>query len=180
MGAYPYFYIEIFNHNSNEWEKYDVLTKNKNGKYVPADLWPWNGSHDLFSIVGLEDSYDFPKFTAIHEGFPVNASDEMYKEYGKFEEENFMGSYMPSVKWFNLADAMLYIEKNPTVKDIDAMEETWYAAGDIEWKDVPVKTTDNPLKHLVDRALAFLEAANEFRYWEWKLSDVRIICWKDW
>ena len=178
MGAYPYFYIEIFNHNSNEWEKYDVLTKNKNGKYVPADLWPWNGSHDLFSIVGLEDSYDFPKFTAIHEGFPVNASDEMYKEYGKFEEENFMGSYMPSVKWFNLAAAMLYIEKNPTVKDIDAMEETWSAAGDMEWKDVPVKTMDNPLKHLVDRALAFLEAANEFRYWEWKLSDVRIIVWK--
>ena len=180
MGAYPYFYIEIFNHNSNEWEKYDVLTKNKKNEYEPVELWPWNGSHELFSVVGLEDSYDFPEFTAIHEGFPVNASDEMYKEYGRFEEENFMGSYMPSVKWFNLADAMLYLEKNPIVEDFNEMEAIWAAAGNIEWEDVPVKTMDNPLKHLVDRALAFLEAANEFRYWEWKPSDVRIIAWKSW
>lgn len=178
MGACPYFYIEIFNHNLNEWEKYDVLTKNKNGEYVPADLWPWNGSHDLFSVVSLESSYDFPTFTAIHEGFPVNASNEMYNEYGKFKSD--INSQMPSVKWFNLADAMLYIDKNPVVEDTDAIEETWAAAGDIKWEDVPVKAMDNPLKSLVDRALAFLEVADEFRYWEWKPSDVRIIAWKSW
>lgn len=178
MGAYPYFYIEIFNHNSNEWEKYDVLTKNKNDKYVPADLWPWNGSHDLFSVVGLESSYDFPTFTAIHEGFPVNASNEMYKEYGRFEEESFMGTWMPTVKWFNLADAMLYLEKYSKVKDFEAMEQTWAAAGDMEWKDVPEVLMDNPLKSLVDRVLAFLEVADEFRYWELKNSDVRVIAWQ--
>lgn len=178
MGAYPYFYIEIFNHELNEWEKYDVLTKNKNGEYVPADLWPWNGSHELFSVVGLEDSYDFPEFTAIHEGFPVNASDEMYKEYGKFKEEFGGHFWMPTVKWFNLADAMLYLEKHPKVKDFEAMEQTWVTAGDMEWSDVPVELMDNPLKPLVGRVLALLEAADEFRYWEWKFSDVRIIAWK--
>lgn len=178
MGACPYFYIEIFNYNLNEWEKYDVLTKNKNGKYVLVDLWPWPGSHELFSVVGLEDSYDFPEFTAVHTGFPVNASDEMYKEYGKFEEKDFIRNWMPSVKWFNLADAMLYLEKHPKVKDFEAMEQTWVAAGDMEWKDVPEVLMDNPLKSLVDRVLAFLEVADEFRYWEWKFSDVRIIAWK--
>lgn len=178
MGAYPYFYIEIFNHELNEWEKYDVLTKNKNGEYVPVDLWPWNGSHELFSVVSLEDSYDFPKFTAVHEGFPVNASDEMYKEYGKFKEEFGGHFWMPTVKWFNLADAMLYLEKHPKVKDFEAMEQTWVAAGDMEWSDVPVELMDNPLKPLVGRVLALLEAADEFRYWEWKFSDVRIIAWK--
>jgi len=180
MGAYPYFYIEIFNSKLNEWEKYDVLTKNDKGEYKPVDLWPWNGSHELFSVIGLEDSYEFPIFSAVHEGFPVNASDEMYKEYGKFEEETFAGSWMPTVKWFNLADAMLYLERYPKVKDFEAMEETWAAAEDMEWGDVPVELMDNPLKHLVDRVLALLEAADEFRYWEWKYSDVRIIAWKSW
>ena len=49
MSASPFFYIEHFNQETNQWEKFDIFAKNEKGELKPVDLWWWNGSHELFS-----------------------------------------------------------------------------------------------------------------------------------
>ena len=175
MSASPYFYIEAYNAKTGNWEKVDIYSKNSAGEYVPVDLWPWNGSHDLFSIVGYEDSYDMPEFNAVHSGLPVNASQEMYAIVQDHYDEEI--NYMPQIKYFNVADAKLYLMKYPTVQDSDEMETWWAQHDNTIWEEVPKMEKQNPLKALIDRVESILEFWDEFWWINGSWSDIRIIYW---
>ena len=178
MSASPFFYIECFNHKTNEWEKVDVYTKIK-GEYEPVDVWWWNGTHELFSILGAEESHDVPEFNGIHRGLPVSASAEMYKIFEShcWGEEDW--SYVPDVKWFNVADAKLYLHTHPTIVDLDAKED-WCLEHQCEWNEAPELTRPSPLEDLLDRVMSMVEMWD----WMWDInrsySDLRVIYWISW
>ena len=178
MSVSPWFYIEVTNVATGEWEKLDIYTKNRKGEFVPVSLWDWNGTHDLFSVLGLEESYDFPEFSAVHNGFPVNASKEVKDLYeaSAFTWGEGEKSY-PTAIYFNMADAKLYLSENPKVLDADAMEEYWIKNEDLPYEEVPEKWRDNPLKLLTDRVKIFLEILDDFWMFDNSWSDVRVICW---
>ena len=177
MSISPFFYIELYNRELGKWEKFDVYTRNKKGELEAVDLWWWNGTHELFSVLEFEESYDFPVFTSLHTGLPIDVSDEMQKEFEKFcvDDDEFM--YVPKVQWFNLADALLYLKDNETVENFEAMEEVWAEAKTLKWENVPKQYMKNPLQSLIDRVNCFLELADDLRYWELSPSEVRIIGW---
>ncbi len=178
MSRSPFFYIEVYNRELGQWEKFDVYTKNYKDEIRPVDLWSWNGSHSLFSILEFETSYsDFPVFTALHKGLPIDVSNEMQKKFEEHCDDEI--NYIPDVHWFNLADALLYLRDNKTVEDLDAMEEEWVNTG-VVWEDVSKHYMVNPLQPLIDRVNCFLELADDLRYWELSPSEVRIIGWVHW
>lgn len=174
MSMSPFFYIEIYNRSLGVWEKFDVYTKNKKDELAPVDLWWWNGTHELFSVLEFEETYAFPVFTSLHVGLPMDVSNEMQK---KFEDHcDSETDYVPEVHWFNLADALLYLRDNKTVEDADAMEKEWIER-DVVWEDVSKHYMTNPLQSLINRVNCFLELADDLRYWELSPSEVRIIGW---
>jgi len=179
MSASPYFYIEAYNSQTGNWEKVDIYFKNPADQYVAVDLWPWNGSHALFTIVGCEDSYDMPEFDAVHNGLPINASQEMYAEFDShcatMEKDGF--NYVPEVKYFNVADAKLYLMKYPTVPDSDEMETWWAQHDNVIWEEVPKQEMQNPLKALIDRVESILDFWEPFWYINSSWSDIRVIFW---
>lgn len=174
MSMSPFFYIEIYNRKLGLWEKFDIYVRNTKDELEPVDLWWWNGTHELFSVLEFEESYEFPAFTALHRGLPIDVSNEMQKKFEDFCDEEIR--YIPDVHWFNMADALLYLNKNEMVEDFDSMEEVWMAEG-IEWKEVPKQYMKNPLYLLIDRVNCFLECADDIRYFELRPSEVRIIGW---
>ena len=174
MSASPFFYIEIYNRQLGKWEKFDLYAMDSKNEIVAVDLWWWNGTHQLFSVLEFEDSYDFPVFTSLHRGLPMDVSNEMQKKFEDHCDEEF--NYVPDVHWFNMADALLYLNKNEMVEDFDSMEKTWIAE-DIEWEEVSKQYMKNPLYSLIDRVNCFLECANDIRYFELSPSEVRVIGW---
>lgn len=179
MSISPFFYIEAFNYKTSNWEKVDVYTKNSAGNFIPVDVWTANGTHDLFTIVKGEDSYDLPEFKYIHNGFPINASQEMYAIFDKHccNREIDGYNYVPDVKFFYLADAKLYLNDYPVVVDTEAMEEYWCKHEGIPYEEVPVTKMANPLQMLVDRVETILEIWDEWWQTFLSLSDIRIIYW---
>ena len=178
MSISPFFYIEAFNYKTSNWEKVDVYTKNSKDEFIPISVWTANGTHDLFTVVKGENSYELPEFTDVHHGFPINASQEMYAMFDShcctIEKDGF--EYVPDVKFFNLADAKLYLHQYPVVKDLDKMDAYW-CQHDIPSEEVPIIEMENPLQMLIDRVEAILEIWDEW----WKeflsYSDIRIIYW---
>lgn len=179
MSRSPFFYIESFNYKTNSWEKVDIYTKNPAGEFVPLEVWTANGQHDLFTVLGCEGTYELPEFTDIHEGLPVNASQEMYKIFDSHcantEKDGF--NFVPEVKFFNLADAKLYLNKYPLVRDFDRMEEYWYKHEDMAFEEVPTMEMANPLQVLIDRVETILEIWDEWWNVYNSYSDIRIIYW---
>lgn len=175
MSWSPFYYVEVFNHNKNKWEKIEVFTK-RDGEFKEVDLWWANGTHELFSVLGFEESYDVPEFDAMHGGLPGNVSEGIKKDYDHFNsyrKENYPITNN-EVKFFNLADALLYLKDNPKVKDENKMEEIWRAE-DIEWDKVEKIYMTNPLKELVDRVYSYIEFGKEDFFWNNSASDVRVI-----
>lgn len=179
MSASPFFFIELFNYKSGNWEKIDLYKMDSKGNYIPINLWSWNGTHELFTIVGCEDSYEVPQFDAVHCGLPVNASQEMHEKFyshcANFEEDGF--HYVPAVKYFNVADAKLYLMKYPTIKDSDGMEMWWAQHEGVAWEDVPKAEIENPLKTLIDRVENILDLWDDSWLFDHSYSDVRVIYW---
>jgi len=105
----------------------------------------------------------------------MDVSNEMQKKFEDHCSDEL--DYVPEVHWFNLADALLYLRDNKSVKDYNAMEEEWAEAGAMEWRDIPEYYMENPLQSLINRVNCFLELADDLRYWELSPSEVRIIGW---
>lgn len=178
MSASPFFYIEHFNQKTNQWEKFDIFAKNEKGELKPVDLWWWNGSHELFSVLELEHSYDNPRFSRIHFGLPSNISEEVKSIYDSHCYETGVGTISePQVTWFNMADGLLYLEHNPTVLDYDEMDEYWEENKD-DSGEVPKIYKDNPLKGLIDRVENFTSIGLDA--WDYFPSDIRVIGWLLW
>ena len=179
MSYSPYFFIEAYNYANGNWEKVDVYTKNAADEFVPVDVWTANGAHALFTILKEEDSYDLPEFEDVHCGLPINASEEMHNIFYSHccDRETDGFDYIPKVKFFNMADAKLYLQKYLTVEDFDEKEVYWCKHDDMRYEDIPDMYMPNPLSMLIDRVEMILDIRDEW----WRIgssySDIRIIYW---
>jgi len=167
MSISPFFFIEYFDHKTGAWEKLDIFVRDKFGKFTAVEVWPWNGTHELFAILKNESD---PYFEAVHSGLPINCSDEVQREFEAccFEVNEF-SSYVPEVRWFNLADAELYIMKNPKVLDYNETDDI----GDEALKVY----MENPVKSLINRVIQFTDVHDEFWRCFMSESDFRVIFW---
>ena len=157
MSLSPFFYLEVYDNTNNKWEIVDPLIWNySHTERRPADLWPFNGTHELFDILGCDRGVCSEDFTAITNGLPHDCCEEIKKEFSEYSELK--------PKWFTYADAMIYYLKKPLVDDpwSDRDEETG-----------KIPQVDNPIKGLLDRVDAFLEVWDE--YGRYLPSRIRII-----
>ena len=155
MSRSPFFFIERFNKYTNKYELQHPKVWNYNHtKEKFADLYPYNGDHDLFAIV--EENGYFSDMQGIHHGLPKDVNEEIKNI---FEEHCQEESWEPTVRWFTYADMYIYFLKNPTIK-IDDEEEN----------------RPNPIKSLMDRANCFLEVMDAYD-WENDYSLIRIVYW---
>lgn len=181
MSRSPYFFVERYDVHTKKYELQHPIVWNWNHtKQITADLFPYNGCHDLFSIV--EDNHignDFPHMRGIHRGLPEGVSEEIQKEYEdccydislKDEEERI---YSPKAKWFTYADMYIYCLENPTATDYEAMDEAYLNAE--EGEKIERITMPTPMMALKNRVDAFLEVMDGFD-WEDDYSLIRIVYW---
>lgn len=161
MSRTPFFFVERFNENTKQYELQHPFVK-VNGKMEPADLFPYNGCHELFSIV--EDRpEDLPSMKGIHSGLPDDVSKEIQKEYDECIED----SLAPSARWFTYADMYIYCLEHPETLDYEKMSK-------VDYKQEIMKP--NPLKTLKKRVDAFFEVIDDWG-WENDFSLIRIVYW---
>lgn len=169
MSRSPFFFVEKYNWKTKKYDFQHPIIKDylNNYKSRYADLYPYNGMHDVFSIVEGHDTY-FPHMRGIHNGLPENVCDEIKKEYEKssYDFGDNETIVTPNVHWFLYSDMYIYCLEHPEVEDFD---EEWE-------KNKPIPMKDNPIKSLMDRVDAFLEVMNEFG-WQDEMSDIRIVYW---
>ena len=176
MSRSPYFFVERYN---PELEKYELqhpfVWNGAKTELVPADLFPYNGAHELFSIVSHKDYSAYPEMSGIHTGLPNFVCEEISKEYQACWDSLFPGGNIEA-HWFTYADLYIYLLEHPTVADYAAMDEVWANDPDKEWKDMETIHTDNPLFTLKNRIDAFFEVIDD---WSWKenYSLIRIVYW---
>ena len=172
MGAYPYFFVEKYNYDKGKWENVVLYTKDDQGEFRTVELWPWNGTHDLFGALGFEPGSEFEMDYA-HYGLPGNCSEEVKSLYeGMYKDTQWEA---PQVKWFNLADMKLSLNKSPKIIDSNAMEETWEQS-EVAYEDLEKIYIDNPLKDFIDTVTSYVSMATDFID-EYTPSDVRVIGW---
>lgn len=174
MSASPFFYLEKYNTDTGRWDKIDIYRKNHIGEFDAVNLWDWNGTHELFNILGLENAGAEYEFEYAHVGIPKNSSDEIAKIYSSHCFENFK----PQAIWFTYADLMLFFKDHPRMIDYEAMEQNWN--GEEEWEDVEKIFMDNPVKGLLDRVTMFMDIYDDFWTVDTIPSDIRIVAWLLW
>ena len=156
MSRSPFFFIEQVNPASGKAEFVHLQKVTKDGKIEETTLFPFNGCHDIFSIVEQKAS-DFPQMAGIHCGKPFGASGRIQKEYDLCE------SFHCQMFWFNYSDLLVYCLQYPKVPSYD--------------DDGNPVTIDNPIFLLKDRIDAYLEV------WDgWDCEDkslFRIVYWID-
>lgn len=164
MSRTPFFFVERFNFNTNQYElQHPYVWNDKHDKLIPAELFPYNGCHELFAIVE-ERAEDAPNMQGIHNNLPKDVSKEIKEMWEKtFDEEYNLPS---AIHWFTYADMYIYLLKNPKVRDYDVFSE--------EGQPIPLK--DNPLTALKERVDAFMEVVDG---WDWQdaYSLIRIVYW---
>lgn len=179
MSRSPYFFVERYNEERDRYEfQHPIIWNWNHTKQEPADLYPYNGSHDLFSIVECEYNSDLPEMKGIKYGLPKNCCDEIKEMYEKcsYMSEPWQGDIphmiRPKVRWFTYADMLIYCLEYPKVKDYE--DEVYYSAGEDE-KIKPI-FKDTPMISLKNRVDAFLEVMDD---WDWKndYSNIRIVYW---
>ena len=177
MSRTPFFFVERFDSNTKKYElQHPIIWNWNHTKQEPADLFPYNGSYDLFSIV--EHKHDFPLMRGIHSGLPENVATEIKEVYdsccSETEYEGEKHLYTPTVRWFSYADMYIYCLEYPEVIDYDAMDEAHYSG---EEENPPKKIMKpTPLKSLMNRVDAFLDVMDG---WDWRedYSLIRIVYW---
>lgn len=176
MSAAPYFYLEHKNTNTHEWEVLSPFLKREDGSFVRAELWDANGSHEMFSILKVECTYDgdYPECEGICYGMPYDVSKEVKETYDRYynnenKENDIFPSSKPNVYSINLAHIRIYILENPEMTDWDETPE------DAETSVMG----ENLLKPLYDRAISFIDICDELWY-DSDLTNYRIVYWLDW
>lgn len=159
MSRSPYFFVERFNSERGYELQHPIIWNYNHTRQKEADLYPYNGDHDLFSIV--QERGEYPYMNGIHTGMPKDTCREIKNQF------TLVDGFDVPVRWFTYADMYIYYLKNPKVKNFN---EEWY-----EDKEIPM--TDNPIKKLMDRVNAFLEVSDDFSGWEDDYSQIRIVYW---
>lgn len=180
MSRSPYFFVERYDRHTNKYElQHPIVWNWDHTKQEAADLFPYNGCHDLFSIVEDNGYGDLPEMKGIHNGLPKDVCEEIQKEYNKHTyDENWGGEktyhYEPHARWFTYADMYIYYLEHPLSLDYDAMDRAYEYAE--EGKEVEKIMRDNPILSLKNRIDAFLEVCDG---WDWKndYSQIRIVYW---
>ena len=182
MSRSPHFFVERYNIYRKKYElQHPVVWNWNHTKQIAANLFPYDGCHDLFSIVEDDNAgNDFPHMKGIHKGLPEGVSEEIQKEYedccydisSNDDEEKRI--YSPKVRWFTYADMYIYCLENPIATDYEAMDEAYFKAE--KGEKVEQITMPTPMKVLKDRIDAFLEVMD---IWNWQddYSLIRIVYW---
>ena len=173
MSRSPYFFVERFDRNTGKYEMQHPIVWNYNHtKQEPADLFPYNGCHDLFSIVEDNSHDGLPEMRGIHQGLPENVAKEIKENYDQCcYETEYAGEkhlYTPVIRWFSYADMYIYCLEHPKVIDYEAM--------DYEGENTEKIFMPTPMKKLKERVDAFLEVMDG---WDWRddFSQIRIVYW---
>ena len=175
MSVTPFFFVERFDFNTEKYELQHPIVWNYNHtKQEPADLFPYNGCHDLFSIVKNDCYNNFPEMRGIHQGLPKDVSESIKIAYDSCCYDSEVHTYKPTVRWFTYADMYIYCLEHPEVVDYEAMDKVYY---DGEEEDPPKKIMmPTPLKTLMNRVDAFLEVMDGWN-WQNDYSLIRIVYW---
>ena len=174
MSRTPRFFVENFNPEIDKYElQHPYVWNDKHTRREAAELYPYNGDHDLFSIVENDRiGVHFPELYGIHKGLPKDVSNDIRKEFYSSCYENDYGEktylHTPDVYWFTYADMYIYCLEHPEVIDEEAMDEE--------------ETTEkimmpNPLTRLKERVDTFLEVTSEWGGWRNNYSQIRIVYW---
>lgn len=173
MSRSPFFFVERFDRNTGKYEmQHPIVWNYDHTKQEPADLFPYNGCHNLFSIVEDNGHYDFPAMRGIHHGLPENVAKEIKEHYDQCcYETEYAGEkhlYTPTVRWFSYADMYIYCLEHPKAIDYEAM--------DCEEESTEKIFMPTPMKQLKERVDAFLEVMD---WWDWRddYSQIRIVYW---
>ena len=95
MSRTPNFFVERYNSELNKYEfQHPLVWDYSHTKRVPADLFPYNGCHDLFSIVEGKGYSEFPEMKGIHYGLPKDVCEEILNEYQKYNINGSSTLYM--------------------------------------------------------------------------------------
>lgn len=167
MSRTPCFFVEKYNVKEKKYElQHPYVWDWNHTKLVEADLFPYNGCHDMFSIVEDEANGIYPEMKGITYGIPDDACPEIKAEYEKYNDYNTK----PTVRWFTYADLYIYLLEHPKVKNYDR----WDCDGN-EDESEP-EETDSPLFTLKKRVDTFLEVTNDFGIYD-SYSLIRIVYW---
>ena len=174
MSRSPFFFVEKFNKYIDGYEMCHPFVWNSlHTERVPAKLFPYNGCHDLFSIVE-DDAGDFPSMYGIHRGLPKDVSVDIKNIYNehRYDDEKHAYTYTPTVRWFTYADMYIYCLEHPDVPDYEAREEAYY-------NNEPVTKImkPTPLIALKERVDAFLDVMGNGDSWKDDYSTIRIVYW---
>ena len=180
MSRSPYFFVERPDRNTGKYEMQHPLVWNYNHtKQEPADLFPYNGCHDLFSIVeDHSNGNNFPAMKGIHRGLPDNVAIEIKEAYDhccyetEYGEEKHL--HTPTARWFTYADMYIYCLEHPEAIDYEAMDEAYFNGEEGGSNKKIMMPT--PLKTLMNRVDAFLEVMDG---WDCRddYSLSRIVYW---
>lgn len=168
MSRSPFFFVERYNDKIGKYElQHPYIWNQGHTELEIADLFPYNGCHDLFAI--LEEracSIGAPAMNGIHRRIPKNSSPEIldtfFKCFQENEEEIEQSASLDNIYWFTYADMYIYCLKNPKIADWES--------------ENPDAKKDNPMFTLKRRVDAFLETIDG---WDWEndYSLIRIVYW---
>jgi len=162
MSRSPCFFVERYDKRTDWYElQHPYIWNDDHSKLIPADLFPYNGCHDLFDIVEQKEM-GFPSMNGIHHGLPKDSTPEIEKEYNNCYNIENKDSWHPQIYWFTYADMYIYCLEHPQVQDYESEE------------DGAMKS--NPIFLLKKRVDAFLEVMDA---WDIKndYSLIRIVYW---
>lgn len=168
MSLSPFFYIEKWSNKTKKYERLHLYGKadeyHKGEKYQDIDFWPYNGTHDVFSLLGTASRADeYETIDGIGYGNPGNLSEEVQKIIESFDDDSI-------VRYITLADLKIEIMTHPKVLDWDS-----------NWgEDEKCKYKENPLIDFFNRVKSFVDWAVENTWEEYTLSEIRIVYWVVW
>lgn len=157
MSRSPFFYLEKYNPETDTYELVEPYVRDSkdDSHWTPADLFPYNGTHELFEII------EHAQMNGIHRRLPPKVSEVISMELFEGIED---GETTPnerldeedrrekSVRWFTYADMEIFVLKHP-------------------------RHSENPMFALKRRVDAFLEVCYPWGEWEDEKSFIRIVCW---
>lgn len=176
MSRSPYFFVERYNCDTKKYElQHPIVWNYHHTERICADLFPYNGCHEMFSIVENNNRGALPEMYGIHQGLPEGVAEEIKMAYDKCSYDTEYGGethhYAPTARWFTYADMYIYFLKHPETPDYEAMDEAFYENGDEK-----VIMGPNPIKTLIHRVDAFLEVMDGLN-WHDDYSLIRIVYW---
>lgn len=166
MSRSPFFFVERYNDRTHKYElQHPYIWNQDRTELEIADLFPYNGCHDLFAILEKRaSSIGAPAMNGIHQGLPGVVSMEILDTFLKNfdEDEDSQPANTDNVYWFTYADMYIYCLKNPKIADWES--------------ENPDVKKDNPMFTLKMRVDAFLETIDG---WDWEndYSLIRIVYW---